>query len=932
MVLPLLGICALFGRFWGKSWEPVQGLLTDGCGCGEPRCCGNLFILCLFLLWQVRQRFRGPKNLAAKKKSSELSMLKAVPPWHHLAIPVPSPGLSICPCTQKRLEIHVQKLVHRQKWGPPQKLRESWAQYLLSQLSGHTGLEKLGEPGVCSPLFPSSCRCLEEYHKELYVLGGWQFARGFYDIQAHLLCKVPLPQVLEGPGWMEQARETTSIILPAPIPISKEIPLPDSPPAPEGTPCHSLLPIERPCTPVDQLVEVPEAQELELEREDQRLARDEGTPSIQALGVGEGLVVGEDILEAGSQTNSSGRESLTYKDTSFPWSLALEDVDSEVSEQELEAAEKSPDTTPRILPLVQMWEGLQAPAREESLQDSHKDFSGRGHRVGGGISLMPGQHQHQCGQAGGTALELSHHDIPSPGWSEESWALNPLPLFTTPADDSNHPPTPSDTYFKEVTSTHAVPPKRSTLKKSSRLLLEPLMRRKITHLKWGLPRRIQESEWLFQLMGHSSPSNAGMQYSSPEEETIKGESKMQEGEPILGETVTQSSCQDPSFPKAASSAPDPGLQLFFQFKERLKCQEKEAQKLPMSPRKKKGKNDPDCPDVRGLSISLDGAKGPKQSPNLWEPQDPCDEALSQAVLPFITDCPRGGATREQTGSSPKDSLSTGACECRGSQETAEETSPGSWGSGSEPRSGPSNAAQGVFEKLGSPSPRASMKAWLNDPCKKEMNPKVSQDSQALPWAMVCHWSMPSTSQSQNMSDSGGDTPQGHRSEVHLLPAEQRKKIFWSPGGRTPESGASSYPSGRTKGPFRTVAMRLGTAFMNKMPWSPRHASSATSVSNHGQHQEDPDFLSGSGSSGIPQAGLPGRSWDREEGEGSDPRGFTRDCTSLHLERDSSPPDQSFCDDGPGESSAQSLPREQVAAKPSWVKRLRGLLIRLNFNK
>ncbi|XP_072512387.1 uncharacterized protein [Notamacropus eugenii] len=864
MLLPLLGICALFGRFWGKSWEPVQGLLTDGCGCGDPRCCGNLFILCLFLFWQIRQRFRGPKNPATKKKGPEVSLLKwAVPPWYRLAIPVPSPGLSICPCTQKRLEIHVQKLVHRQKWGPPQKLRESWAQFLLSQLSGHTGLEKSGEPGICSPLFPST--------------------------------------------------------------------------SPETTPCHSLLPGEGPRMLVDQLVEEPEAQEPE--RDHQQLARDEDTLTTQALGVEEGLLAGDDVSEVGSQTNCLGGESPTYKDSSFPWGPALEDTASQASEQELEATEGSSDTTPLTQPLVRIWEGLQSPGRKESLQDIHEDFPGRGNGAGGGTGLVSGQHQHQCGQAGGTALELSHHDTPLPGWSQESQTLNPLPLLAIPLEDSDCAALPSDTDSKEITSTHVMPPKQPTLKKSSRLLLESLMRRKIAHLKWGLPRRIQESEWLFQLMGPSSPSDAGMQCSSTEEEeTKKEESRIQESKPTLGETATQSSCmagghpacRGLNLPKAANGTADPVLQPVIQFKERLKCQEKEAQELPVPPRKKKGKNDPGCPDTRGLSISLDGAKGPKQSPNLWELQDLCDEALSRAMLPVTVDCAYGGTPGEQIGFSTRDSPSAKARKWKDSQEAAEEAFPRNRGSSSEPMPGPSNSDHEVFEKLGSPGAGAGMMPWPQDPCKKELNPKVFQDSQALPWAMVCHWSMPSASQLQNISDSGGDTPQSHSSEAHLLP-EQRKRIFWSQGGKMPEPGASSNSPGRTKGPLRAVALRLGTAFMNKMLWSPRQASSATSVSNHKQCQEDPD-LSGIGSSEISQAGLPGRSWDTEEAKGSDHRGFTRGYASVDLERDSLSSDGSFCDNGTGESSAQTTQSEQIPTKSSWVKRLRGLLTRLNFNK
>ncbi|XP_053439318.1 uncharacterized protein LOC128580867 [Nycticebus coucang] len=47
-------------------------------------------------------------------------------------------------------------------------------------------------------------------------------------------------------------------------------------------------------------------------------------------------------------------------------------------------------------------------------------------------------------------------------------------------------------------------PKWPILKKSKRLLLESLMRRKIAHLKWGLPQRILDSYLLFHFLGSCS--------------------------------------------------------------------------------------------------------------------------------------------------------------------------------------------------------------------------------------------------------------------------------------------------------------------------------------------------------------------------------------------------------------------------------------------
>lgn len=54
MLLPLLGACAVVGPFQGPEWEPVRGLLSEDRSCRDPRCCGNLLVLCLFLIWQVQ--------------------------------------------------------------------------------------------------------------------------------------------------------------------------------------------------------------------------------------------------------------------------------------------------------------------------------------------------------------------------------------------------------------------------------------------------------------------------------------------------------------------------------------------------------------------------------------------------------------------------------------------------------------------------------------------------------------------------------------------------------------------------------------------------------------------------------------------------------------------------------------------------------------
>nr|XP_031527705.1 uncharacterized protein LOC102532693 [Vicugna pacos] len=53
----------------------------------------------------------------------------------------------------------------------------------------------------------------------------------------------------------------------------------------------------------------------------------------------------------------------------------------------------------------------------------------------------------------------------------------------------------------DVPSALTILPKRPVHKKSQRLLLESLMRRKIAHLKWGFPQQILESYLLFNFLG-----------------------------------------------------------------------------------------------------------------------------------------------------------------------------------------------------------------------------------------------------------------------------------------------------------------------------------------------------------------------------------------------------------------------------------------------
>nr|XP_019590131.1 PREDICTED: uncharacterized protein C22orf46 homolog isoform X2 [Rhinolophus sinicus] len=84
-----------------------------------------------------------------------------------------------------------------------------------------------------------------------------------------------------------------------------------------------------------------------------------------------------------------------------------------------------------------------------------------------------------------------------------------LPSFS-PSDSCGQAPQTA-TALVDAPTALTVLPKWPVLKKSQRLLLESLMRRKMAHLKWGLPQRILESHLLFNFLGPSPQSFAGVQ-------------------------------------------------------------------------------------------------------------------------------------------------------------------------------------------------------------------------------------------------------------------------------------------------------------------------------------------------------------------------------------------------------------------------------------
>lgn len=89
MLLPLLGACAVVGPFQGSEWEPVQDLLSEDRSCRDPRCCGNLLIFCLFLIWQVQRYWRQvTRSHLRMKKVIKVKGPHKIPPLSTMIVSV----------------------------------------------------------------------------------------------------------------------------------------------------------------------------------------------------------------------------------------------------------------------------------------------------------------------------------------------------------------------------------------------------------------------------------------------------------------------------------------------------------------------------------------------------------------------------------------------------------------------------------------------------------------------------------------------------------------------------------------------------------------------------------------------------------------------------------------------------------------------------
>nr|XP_021502165.1 uncharacterized protein C22orf46 homolog [Meriones unguiculatus] len=159
MLLPLLGACAVMGPFQGPEWEPVRDLLSQDQSCKDPRCCGNLLVFCLFLIWQIQQFwyqvFRTSKRNVTKVPPQGWAVSATTCDTFFGMIPEVFTYGRV-----RALDVHVQQWAQQQKWEHQKKVRQEWATLLSPQDScqdvswvGHTS----SEPIFCASSFSSTC-------------------------------------------------------------------------------------------------------------------------------------------------------------------------------------------------------------------------------------------------------------------------------------------------------------------------------------------------------------------------------------------------------------------------------------------------------------------------------------------------------------------------------------------------------------------------------------------------------------------------------------------------------------------------------------------------------------------------------------------------------------------------------------------------------
>ncbi|XP_020732538.2 uncharacterized protein [Odocoileus virginianus] len=204
MLLPLLGACAVVGPFWGPEWEPVRGLLSEDRSCRDPRCCGNLLVLCLFLIWQVRHYWHQvTRTHHSVRKFLKVPPQKwAVPSMRHDTCFRLAPKFFLSPGKFRGLDAHARQWAQSKSREYWRSLEESWTQHLLScqrpcqgvLWDAYTSSDRI----FCTTSFSSTSMLPRDSSWEV-----WQVPWCCSDGQTDLICR-PRPPALDRCQRMEQ--------------------------------------------------------------------------------------------------------------------------------------------------------------------------------------------------------------------------------------------------------------------------------------------------------------------------------------------------------------------------------------------------------------------------------------------------------------------------------------------------------------------------------------------------------------------------------------------------------------------------------------------------------------------------------------------------------------------------------------------------------
>ncbi|XP_021039830.1 uncharacterized protein C22orf46 homolog [Mus caroli] len=183
MLLPLLGACAVVGPFQGPEWEPVRGLLSQDQSCKDPRCCGNLLVSCLFLIWQIQQYWH---QFSRTRKRN----VTKVPPQRRTVWSAPQDTfVGMIPeffthGKNRGLDVHIQQWMQKRRWGYQKTVGQQWdTQYLLSLQKPCQDLpwdiHTSTEPIFCTSSFSNACLLPQDSSWE-----AWQLSWHPRDSQA----------------------------------------------------------------------------------------------------------------------------------------------------------------------------------------------------------------------------------------------------------------------------------------------------------------------------------------------------------------------------------------------------------------------------------------------------------------------------------------------------------------------------------------------------------------------------------------------------------------------------------------------------------------------------------------------------------------------------------------------------------------------------